>query len=312
MKLFYYQFPKHQYPTGLGNFGDDLNPWLWQKLIPEYLDHDRHRIFVGIGTLLNDGLTKQFSRAKHIVIFSSGVGYGGGLPTVTNAWSVYCVRGPLSAQALGLADDRAVTDGGILVRQVFRPAGQKRFSYSFMPHAEHAACAGRIWPIICEQIGFHYIDPRQSVDRVLHDISETEVLLTEAMHGAIAADALDVPWIPICTSHRILPFKWQDWCASLGLTYEPQHVLPLWDLYQFAPGVRSSLRYCATWLQQDRFHSLRHLFTSQPRSVAAQLRRIAKSVRPTLSDRTRLKSRIEELEYRLHQFRVDVMAGKFD
>jgi hypothetical protein len=35
MKLYYYQDSK-----GVKNFGDDLNPWLWSKLIPDVLDDD--------------------------------------------------------------------------------------------------------------------------------------------------------------------------------------------------------------------------------------------------------------------------------
>ena len=33
MKLYYYKAP-------LGNFGDDLNPWLWPRLLPDIFDDD--------------------------------------------------------------------------------------------------------------------------------------------------------------------------------------------------------------------------------------------------------------------------------
>ena len=46
MKLFYYQDPG-------GNFGDDLNAWLWPRLIPELLDGDEGSLFVGIGSILD-------------------------------------------------------------------------------------------------------------------------------------------------------------------------------------------------------------------------------------------------------------------
>jgi succinoglycan biosynthesis protein ExoV len=39
------------------------------------------------------------------------------------------------------------------------------------------------------------------------------------MHGAILADTLRVPWIPVITSPIINVFKWRDWTMSLGLDY---------------------------------------------------------------------------------------------
>ena len=45
MKLVYYQDPK-------GNFGDDLNPWLWERLLPGRLDDDPSELLVGMGTIL--------------------------------------------------------------------------------------------------------------------------------------------------------------------------------------------------------------------------------------------------------------------
>ena len=45
--------------------------------------------------------------------------------------------------------------------------------------------------------------------------------MTEALHGAIVADALRVPWIAVKLFDHIIEFKWRDWCRSLGLNYSP-------------------------------------------------------------------------------------------
>lgn len=50
MKLCYYKLP-----NGEQNFGDSLNLWLWNKLIPGILDNNESVAFIGIGSLINKG-----------------------------------------------------------------------------------------------------------------------------------------------------------------------------------------------------------------------------------------------------------------
>src|SRR5690606_12799670 len=53
------------------------------------------------------------------------------------------------------------------------------------------------------------------------ELSSAERLVTEAMHGAIIADVMRIPWVRIvCHSayHEgptVSEFKWQDWMQSL-------------------------------------------------------------------------------------------------
>lgn len=302
MKLYYYRFSK-----GIKNFGDDLNPWLWKQLIPGELNGDRQSIFVGIGTLLNDHLPK----ASQTVVFSSGVGYGKGLPNMNESWKIYCLRGPLSAKRLGVAEELAVTDGAVLIRRLFNPTGKKLHKFAFMPHIKHAIKGGKVWKAICEELGYKYIDPRSPLQDVLSAINHTEVLLAEAMHGAIVADTLRVPWIPVCTDSTILSFKWQDWCLSMKVKYQPQYVLPLPDLYPAGPGIRSSVRYWGNWVNQDKFKSLNHLWGDKRSLISYQLDRIAKTTKPTLSKDKNLESITQQLEEKLEQFKADVAAGYF-
>ena len=52
-------------------------------------------------------------------------------------------------------------------------------------------------------------------------------IVAEAMHGAIVADALRVPWVPVQLSDRILNLKWWDWCRSLNMEYKPLRFPPV-------------------------------------------------------------------------------------
>jgi succinoglycan biosynthesis protein ExoV len=208
MKLFMWRGP-------VPNFGDDLNTWIWPQVIPGVLDEDDTRLFVGIGTLLTNRLPPQPK-----IVFGSGAGYVGMPDLRRGAWSFYCVRGPLTAAALGLPEKSAVCDPGILVRRLLKgPSAQGAGRVGFMPHWSSAA-SGR-WREVCRAADMDYIDPSDAVPDVLAAISRCRLLISEAMHGAIVADALRVPWVPIRIRRNALPFKWRDWCQSVGLDYTP-------------------------------------------------------------------------------------------
>jgi len=212
LKLYYYR-------DQFGNFGDDLNVWLWSRLLADCLDEDDSSIFVGIGTLLNERLPLQPIK----YIFGAGVGHGYA-PVVDDSWNIYFVRGPLSAEALGLPETLAITDPAALIRILDLPSEQKSFAASFMPHhtnserlREHRDAV----QALCQAEGINYIDPSSSVPDILRDIMRSEVVLAEAMHAAIVADALRIPWIPVDLLNRVHKFKWHDWTQSLGLHYSP-------------------------------------------------------------------------------------------
>ena len=217
MRLYYYKDSR-------GNFGDDLNPWLWGKLYPEILDGKEDELFVGIGTLLNHRLPKGLP--KHI--FGSGHGYGT-LPDLNDKFIFHAVRGPLTAHVLGLPEKLAITDSAVLIRTVNVPrqAGSK-INFGFIPHA--ASNIYFDWSIVCNELEFLFIDARENVDNVLKKIQSCDVLLCEAMHGAIVADALRVPWIPVICYDYILEFKWNDWLASIGMEYRPHRVTSLYHV----------------------------------------------------------------------------------
>jgi len=193
------------------NFGDDLNRWLWPKILPGFFDDNESELFLGIGSILYDSHPKE---AKKIVF---GAGYAGytNLPKIDDTWDFRFVRGTKTAQVLGLSEDLAIGDSGILIRLVDTPTYEKKHDVSFMPHFESAQYGS--WPEICERLGINFIDPRWDVDRVLENMLSSRLMVSEAMHGIIIADALRVPWQaikPLDPNHHA---KWQDWASVLDL-----------------------------------------------------------------------------------------------
>lgn len=195
------------------NFGDELNHWLWDRLLPGFFDDDPSEIFLGIGSILFDDFDPN---AKKIVF---GSGYGGytNAPKIDDQWKIYFVRGKKTAEAIGVSAEYAIGDSGILVRSCWDSSKiKKRHKVSFIPHFESAVLGD--WEIVCRRAGINYIDPRETVDHVLNEISASELVVSEAMHGVIIADALRVPWravLPISVANRA---KWQDWASPLGVS----------------------------------------------------------------------------------------------
>lgn len=289
MKLSYYKLP-----NGERNFGDDLNPWIWDKLIPGVLDHDESVAFVGIGSLINDGLSWRTRHASKRVIFGTGVGYGKGEIKLDESYKIYCLRGSLSAKALGVTEDLGITDGAVLIRRVYKNTAKKIYRFSYMPHYE---LAGKGWELACKELGFGYIDPRWTVEKVLSSISQTEVLLTEAMHGAIVADALRVRWVPIVTNSTILAFKWQDWCSSIGVEYKPNYIERLQNPRE-KQDLLTPIRLVRDWSRQKK--------------ASIALKQVAMNQPTFLSKDSCIEALTVQLEERLHLFQQDVKNGLFE
>jgi succinoglycan biosynthesis protein ExoV len=219
--------------TPMGNLGDDLNPWLWSRLAPEVCDDRASALFVGIGTILSHRMPAEPLK------FVFGAGWGGGRrPKIDRKWMIYCVRGPLTAAGLKLDPALAIADPAILVRRVPRAAAKKCYPISFMPHHQSMPLAD--WKALCAQVGFHCINPCGGVDKVLAEVEQTELLLAEAMHGAIVADALRVPWIPVRMYGRFTEFKWRDWTQSIQA---PLRIVDIAPIFERGPALWKRLDY---------------------------------------------------------------------
>ena len=233
------------------NFGDALNPWMWPQLLTSCIAED-DTLFVGIGTLLNDKLPLD----KKKIVFGAGVGYSISSPVVDELWDIFFVRGPLSARALGIHESRAISDPAILLRTINLPPASDRYRASFMPHWESTAKWD--WRAFCTDIGVHFIDPAAPVTEVIADIRGSDLVITEAMHGAIVADALRVPWIPIQIYDHILFSKWVDWCLTLDLPYNPVPVPALFSPEATIRSARQSLRHTPLNKLLDRVELRQH------------------------------------------------------
>lgn len=228
MALFYYS--KFKERTGVENFGDDINPALLGRFIKKsILSSDKICLF-GIGTILHDNNLNDNQHFHRKVIFSSGVGYGNLTKKLDESWDIACVRGPKSAEALGVGLEKSVCDGAILLSDVYKKPAVRRSRGLFVPHVSSHISAGFLLKDIVESLGLDYLPPIGSSDEFIEKVAGAPFLVTEAMHGAILADSMRVPWTPI-GFHEFLEFKWNDWMESVGLNEGRVHLISpkCWD-----------------------------------------------------------------------------------
>lgn len=269
MKMYYFRGPQP-------NFGDELNEWMWPRLLPDFFDARDDQIFLGIGSILFD----FHPPAARKIVF--GAGYGGYTPApkIDDTWDLYFVRGPITARALGVDERLGVGDAAILLRSCVGLQRTKRFKASFMPHWESVEDGN--WRVACAEAGLHFIDPCEPVDRVLDDILSSELVVTEAMHGAIVSDALRVPWVPaqpIQTQHR---GKWQDWAGALEIDLQPQPLPPSNGLEAVFAWTGCDKRNAARLRRRGQF--LKHVAEPVFRERAARALQDLAARPPSLSD----------------------------
>lgn len=324
MKLLYVPIP---------NFGDALNPWIWTQLLPEIqvdpggLDPvgDTEELYLcSIGSFLSEQLLRRLKPGQKLIVAGTGAGYGqhvhafslgAAFPMTTQLSGktdricvdpdrvmISWVRGPLTADLCGLPSNAAVADAAYLLRQVL-PQGSltraKSTQPAFMPHTGTVCLVD--WHAACEELGWTFIDPNSSREVVLEAIGSASVLITEALHGAIVADALRTPWIPTRSSGDILAFKWRDHCASIGVEYQPTDIRVHWSVKGVANTQRHPLKRVAFGGR-----TVLHNLTASKAGMLQQLEEAAKRS-PSLSDDAtiarideRLAERLEMLRDHLH------------
>jgi len=216
------------------NFGDALNDLIFRFYIPELLDDNSNDELLGIGSLL--GIKKPGVNTKKIYVFSSGLGYGD-IPQIDSRYEFICVRGPLTADLLNLPAATAISDGALLLRGMEFGELKKEYKWCYIPHwSADTLYAG--WPDLIKKAGGHYISPRNNPRFVIDEILKSELVLAEAMHGAIVADTLRVPWIGIKAYKHINAFKWQDWLLTVNLDYKPIIIHSFFDLHRIESILR--------------------------------------------------------------------------
>ncbi|WP_246021839.1 polysaccharide pyruvyl transferase family protein [Alteraurantiacibacter aquimixticola] len=213
MELFYYRGTKP-------NFGDDLNELVWPAILSSGVFEIDDLVIVGIGSILSEEWIGKFEGSgKTVVILGAGTSYDLP-PKAVSKWLVKAVRGPLTAKVIGMPE-AAITDGAILLaaKPGLLPDRSDGGDVVFMPH--HRSIRSARWEHIADRAGMRFVSPQQPVDDVLQAFAGAKLVVTEAMHGAIVADTMRIPWVPVMISPAFDEFKWRDWTSSMEVPLRP-------------------------------------------------------------------------------------------
>jgi len=210
------------------NFGDELNPYIFNHLFSEIFSLKKYAEFdfYGIGSIIDSRISADINA----ILFGTGIrditkSY------VTKKWDVRFLRGPISSNVLGFRGEKYIADAAycMLCDESLLPVcKKKRFKISIMPHYRQMDKLD--WGIIMKMAGVNIIDPREPIEQILQDIADSEKLLAIAMHGAIVADILRVPWQRIkmeaigAEKQMISDMKWLDFISALDLKDNFVHI----------------------------------------------------------------------------------------
>ena len=211
------------YHASHGNFGDDLNHWFWDEMLPGWREAWPDRVLVGVGTLISGGLP----RGRRKLVIGSGAGYGAVPDADLMAECRFeAVRGPRSAASLGLPPEKGIIDPAIMLSDF--PEFQdlpRQGRPIFVPH--EASMHRNDWSRLCAKAGVDYVSPGEESKSVIRRLATAPLVIAESMHAAIIADTFGTPWHAVSISHRFNGAKWLDWADSLGLDL---HIAPLYPL----------------------------------------------------------------------------------
>lgn len=212
MKLIYFK-------ADIGNFGDDLNLYLWKELFGDFNNYKDDLDFIGIGSILDKRILENTTSKK--IIFGSGVRDVDFRINANDNVTISFVRGPISSRLNNNA--KFITDSAYCLRLLkYRYNSNKLYKYSYIPYFRNYYNFN--WKLFSKLTGINVINPTADITNVIKEINNSEYIYTSAMHGAILADIYRIPWKRVRfnktgnESNFTSELKWQDWLRTIDLS----------------------------------------------------------------------------------------------
>lgn len=206
------------------NFGDALNPWLFEKITgkkPENANHlinlTRKPVYSCIGSILDD------NNLRNLKVWGSGFKSEKGTMR-QNPNEVFAVRGPLTRNKLiefGVDCPEVYGDPALLLPKYYNPTIMKKYEVGVIAHyvdkeKENFTNFSNSLPE-----GVLIIDIESNIEDVVNNILKCKKIISSSLHGIIVADAYSIPSLHVKFSDEVVggDFKFRDYMLSVQREY---------------------------------------------------------------------------------------------
>ena len=196
------------------NFGDYIDQFIFDQIGMVFPAES----MLGCGSLLESNHLGKFP--KDAIVWGSGSDGSPLKKEQLQHLNIYSVRGPLTRQKINIDCD--LGDPGFLIPCFIKPRFKKdRITY--IPHWANYDKYKRNQMTIGENL---LVNPFGIFEQIIDDINSSSFVMTNSLHGAIVAQAYNIPWAPVKTKQETMPniFKWHDLFLYLGLDFKPYFV----------------------------------------------------------------------------------------
>lgn len=216
------------------NWGDDFNPWLYQKLSGRsaaFCGYWRHPKLLLAGSILQVAGPADECWGSGLISAEAGKGI--------SLARVHAVRGKLTAEVLrssGIEVPAVYGDPGLLPAAFVELPSEKSCKIAVIPHYVDFSDGRRL----CQEEGFTLIPVSLGIEEFVKRVAGAERVLSSSLHGLICAESLGIPahWVRFSDGMLGGDFKFLDYLS--GTERDNPSQLPL-DFRKLSGAIRRNL-----------------------------------------------------------------------
>lgn len=224
------------------NFGDALSPLICEAVSARKIIYARPSRcdLVAIGSLMHRFKERRFSHITHVW----GTGFLSDEPARESRHIYHAVRGRLTQEIVCPERRVALGDPGLLANLLLPTAVPHRKT-SKIGLVEHYKDRGNrtVQAIAAHHRFITVIDIFAPPREFLAQLAACEVIFSSAMHGLVAADALQIPnaWMKLSDQLRGGDFKFRDYYSVFNMAPHPVD-LAIDNVQQIAESIADDYR----------------------------------------------------------------------